>query len=280
MGVRIEHPQSLVDSIQYHGEERGEVLPPASYRLVCQANGRGFIRFACVPAVSSRVRYGTRTGVTNGWSLGRNNPFANSGMVVQLTADDWEGLGFRETRRVGLSAHVERCWEAAGQSQRAPAQRLMDFLAGKNGRLEDMPDCSCPVWFQQPPRVLAERGFTLAAGLRTFGKRMPRYLDADAILIAPESRIEPSRSTGPREFDAPMLPASSVRRGRWICRGILSGTGRDARGGRAIITTEKSRADPSGLPLSNNSVVIPLRQCLRSAAGPMRQPPQRRPICR
>ena len=47
-------PQSLVDSIQYHGEERGEVLPPASYRLVCQANGRGFIRFACVPAVSSR----------------------------------------------------------------------------------------------------------------------------------------------------------------------------------------------------------------------------------
>ena len=196
MGVRIEHPQSLVDSIQYHGEERGEVLPPASYRLVCQANGRGVHSFCMCPGgIVAPCATEPEQVVTNGWSPSkRNNPFANSGMVVQLTTDDWEGLGFRgQLGGLAFQRHVERtCWEAAGQTQRAPAQRLVDFLASKKGRTsKTLPDCSYVPGVvsvnlrELLPNVVSD---ALAAGLRTFCKRMPRYLDPDAILIAPESR--------------------------------------------------------------------------------------------
>ena len=196
MGVRIEHPQSLVDAIQYHGEERGDVLPPASYRLVCQANGRGVHSFCMCPGgIVAPCATEPEQVVTNGWSPSkRNNPYANSGMVVQLTAVDWEGLGFRgQLGGLAFQRDVERtCWEAAGRTQRAPAQRLVDFLAGDRGRTsKTLPDCSYTPGVvsvnlrELLPNVISD---ALAAGLRTFGKRMPRYLDPDAILIAPESR--------------------------------------------------------------------------------------------
>jgi uncharacterized FAD-dependent dehydrogenase len=196
MGVRIEHPQSLVDAIQYHGEERGDVLPPASYRLVCQANGRGVHTFCMCPGgIVAPCATEPEQVVTNGWSPSkRNNPYANSGMVVQLTAVDWECLGFRgQLGGLAFQRDVERkCWEAAGRTQRAPAQRLVDFLAGDRGRTsKTLPDCSYTPGVvsvnlrELLPDVISD---ALAAGLRTFGKRMPRYLDPDAILIAPESR--------------------------------------------------------------------------------------------
>jgi len=196
MGVRIEHPQSLVDAIQYHGEERGDVLPPASYRLVCQANGRGVHTFCMCPGgIVAPCATEPEQVVTNGWSPSkRNNPYANSGMVVQLTAVDWECLGFRgQLGGLAFQRDVERtCWEAAGRTQRAPAQRLVDFLAGDRGRTsKTLPDCSYVPGVvsvnlrELLPDVISD---ALAAGLRTFGKRMPRYLDPDAILIAPESR--------------------------------------------------------------------------------------------
>lgn len=196
MGVRIEHPQGLVDSIQYHGEKRGDALPPAAYRLVCQANGRGVHSFCMCPGgIVAPCATEQEQVVTNGWSPSkRNNPYANSGMVVQLEEADWEAEGF--TGALGglaFQRHVERmCWEAAGQTQRAPAQRLVDFLAGKQGRAsKDLPDCSYVPGVvsvnlrQLLPNVVSD---SLAEGLATFGKRMPRYLDQDAILIAPESR--------------------------------------------------------------------------------------------
>jgi len=84
------------------------------------------------------------------------------------------------------------CWEAAGQTQRAPAQRLVDFLSGEHGRVsKSLPNCSYVPGVvsvnlrELLPGVISD---ALAAGLRTFGKRMPRYLDRNAILIAPESR--------------------------------------------------------------------------------------------
>ena len=196
MGVRIEHPQTLIDAIQYHGEERGEVLPPASYRLVCQANGRGVHSFCMCPGgIVAPCATEQEQVVTNGWSPSkRNNPYANSGMVVQLEPADWEALGFRGVLGgLAFQRHIERlCWEAAGQSQRAPAQRLVDFLAGKGGRVsKHLPTCSyvpgvASVNLRELlPAVISE---SLAEGLATFGKRMPRYLDRDALLIAPESR--------------------------------------------------------------------------------------------
>lgn len=196
MGVRIEHPQSLVDAIQYHGEERGDVLPPASYRLVCQANGRGVHSFCMCPGgIVAPCATEPEQVVTNGWSPSkRNNPYANSGMVVQLTAVDWEGLGFQgQLGGLAFQRDVEQtCWEAAGRTQRAPAQRLVDFLSSDRGRTsKTLPDCSYVPGVvsvnlrELLPDVISD---ALAAGLRTFGKRMPRYLDPDAILIAPESR--------------------------------------------------------------------------------------------
>jgi uncharacterized FAD-dependent dehydrogenase len=196
MGVRIEHPQGLVDSIQYHGEPRGDALPPASYRLVCQANGRGVHSFCMCPGgIVAPCATEQEQVVTNGWSPSkRNNPYANSGMVVQLSEADWEAEGFSGALGgLAFQRHVERmCWEAAGETQRAPAQRLVDFLAGNKGRVsKDLPDCSYVPGVvsvnlrQLLPKVLSE---SLAQGLATFGKRMPRYIDRDAILIAPESR--------------------------------------------------------------------------------------------
>lgn len=196
MGVRIEHPQALVDSIQYHGEERGECLPPASYRLVCQANGRGVHSFCMCPGgIVAPCATEPEQVVTNGWSPSkRNNPYANSGMVVQLTSVDWEGLGFHgQLGGLAFQRDVERaCWEAAGRTQCAPAQRLVDFLAGAYGRTsKTLPDCSYVPGVvsvnlrELLPEVISD---ALAGGLRTFGNRMPRYLNRDAILIAPESR--------------------------------------------------------------------------------------------
>lgn len=196
MGVRIEHPQTLIDSIQYHGEERGEVLPPASYRLVCQANGRGVHSFCMCPGgIVAPCATEQEQVVTNGWSPSkRNNPYANSGMVVQLDPADWEAMGFRGALGgLAFQRHIERiCWEAAGKSQCAPAQRLVDFLAGKGGRVSrHLPRCSYVPGVvsvnlrELLPAVISE---SLAEGLATFGKRMPRYLDRDALLIAPESR--------------------------------------------------------------------------------------------
>ena len=199
MGVRLEHPQPLVDRHQYHlkgDQPRPDYLPAASYRLATKIKNRGVHSFCMCPGgIVAPCATEPEQVVTNGWSPSkRNNPYANSGMVVQLTAVDWEGLGFRgKLGGLAFQRDVERtCWEAAGRTQRAPAQRLVDFLAGDRGRTsKTLPDCSYTPGVvsvnlrELLPDVISD---ALAAGLRTFGKRMPRYLDPDAILIAPESR--------------------------------------------------------------------------------------------
>lgn len=193
LGVRIEHPQALIDREQYHGEPRGDVLPPASYTWTCQALGHGVHSFCMCPGgIIAPCATAPGEVVTNGWSPSkRNNPFANSGIVVQLGPEDWEPLGF--SGPLGAmefqSAVERRCFAAAGGTQRAPAQRLLDFLARRSSR--DLPPCSylpglVPVslWEVLPDCVARP----LAEGLRTFGKRMPAYLHPDAVLVAPESR--------------------------------------------------------------------------------------------
>ena len=213
MGVRIEHPQTLIDTIQYHGQDRGNWLPPASYRLVCQASGRGVHSFCMCPGgIIAPCATDAEGVVTNGWSPSkRNNPFANSGMVVQLTPEDWEKLGFMgPLGGLKFQREVERkCWEAAGQTQRAPAQRLVDFLKGESGvQSSTLPTCSyvpgvvsVNLW-QILPSVISN---ALASGLKTFVKRMPNYLHPDAILVAPESRTS-SPVRIPRDGQSLMHP--------------------------------------------------------------------------
>jgi len=193
LGVRIEHPQALIDREQYHGEPRGEVLPPASYSWTCQALGHGVHSFCMCPGgIIAPCATAPGEVVTNGWSPSkRNNPFANSGIVVQLGPEDWEPLGFSgPLGGCDFQSSVEqRCFQAAGGTQRAPAQRLLDFLARRPSR--DLPVCSylpgltaVSLWDVLPNCVTAP----LAEGLRTFGRRMPAYLHPDAVLVAPESR--------------------------------------------------------------------------------------------
>ncbi|MDE0870776.1 MAG: FAD-binding protein [Flavobacteriales bacterium] len=211
IGVRIEHPQSVIDQAQYHGEPRGDWLPPASYKLVCQARGRGVHSFCMCPG-GIIAPCATQDGevVTNGWSPSkRNNPFANSGMVVQIDESIWEAEGFSgPLGGLEFQQMIEkRCWEAAGKTQRAPAQRLHDFLEGDK-ESKDLPTCSyLPGIVSVNLRSLLPESIAepLAEGLATFGKKMPAFMHADAVLVAPESRTS-SPIRIPRDNDSLQHP--------------------------------------------------------------------------
>src|SRR5207244_2751365 len=89
--VRVEHPQHIIDSIQYHSRKRNPWLPPASYNLACQVEGRGVYSFCMCPGgIIAPAATGVHEIVVNGWSPSkRNNPFANSGMVASVTEKDF-----------------------------------------------------------------------------------------------------------------------------------------------------------------------------------------------
>lgn len=258
MGVRVEHPQGVIDHVQYHGEDRGDWLPAASYRLVCQAGGRGVHSFCMCPG-GIIAPCATRNDeiVTNGWSPSkRNNPYANSGIVVQLGPEDWEAAGYKgPLGAMNFQASVERlCWEAAGKTQAAPAQRLLDFLKEPGGHLSKtlpsnsyLPGVVSVNLRELLPPVISD---SLAEGLRTFGRRMPDFLHPDAILVAPESRTS-SPVRIPRDSDSLCHPEVSglfpTGEGAGYAGGILSAALDGIRVARAVKTLidSKKKADPS-----------------------------------
>lgn len=192
LGVRVEHPQSYIDSVQYHGEQ-GNWLPPASYKLVCQVGDHGVHSFCMCPGgIIAPCATAPEEVVTNGWSPSkRNNPFANSGMVVTVREEDWQAAGFRgPLGAMEFQAQVEHAaWLAAGQTQRAPAQRLIDFVAMRPSR--DLPACSylpgvVPADLHAIlPKFVAR---ALQQGFEKFGRSMKGFLHPDALVVAPESR--------------------------------------------------------------------------------------------
>lgn len=212
LGVRVEHPQVLIDQIQYHCEVRDPYLPPASYSLVHQAGGRGVYSFCMCPGgIIAPCATSPGEIVTNGWSPSRrNNPFANSGMVVSVEAEDLERMGFEgPLAAMQFQQSVEQlCCKAAGGSQAAPAQRILDFLANRTS--ETLPDCSYKPGIvsvnlrELLPDFIAE---SLAEGLAAFGKKMKGFLHPDALLVAPESRTSsPVRIPRDREsFEHPEI---------------------------------------------------------------------------
>ena len=198
MGVRIEHPQALIDSIQYHcplGLGRDPFLPPSAYSLVEQVNGRGAFSFCMCPGGIIATASTTQGElVVNGWSPSkRNNPFANSGMVVQVGIAD---VMKNEKRKAGelilhhFQEEVERkAYAAGGGKYVAPAQRMTDFVAGRTS--SSLPDNSYlrGVNAVNMKEVLPEFVFqTLQGAFKAFGKKMKGYFTEEAILIAPESR--------------------------------------------------------------------------------------------
>lgn len=192
LGVRIEHTQELIDRIQYHGRLNDEFLPPASYSLVTQVEGRGVYSFCMCPG-GIVAPCATEEGevVTNGWSPSkRNNPFSNSGIVVSVYPEDFAGYETDPFVCLEFQKEVEKeCWESAGRTQKIPAQRMLDFVQGKVSK--DFPRSS-----YQPgivsvdlnsvlPPIIANR---LKKAFVDFGRKLPGYLTNDAVLHAPESR--------------------------------------------------------------------------------------------
>lgn len=193
MGVRVEHPQELIDKIQYHGNSRGEFLPAASYNLAKQIDGRGVYSFCMCPGgfiVPSATMQ--EEVVVNGMSpSGRNSPYANSGIVVEIKPEDL--IKYSES---GVMAGIEfqkdlerEAWKNGGHTQRAPAQRLADFVSGVTSvslpKVSYFPGVTSSPLHNWLPKAIGRR---LRDGLRLFGQTMNGFLTNEAVILGVESR--------------------------------------------------------------------------------------------
>lgn len=193
VGVRAEHPQLLIDSIQYNQPERGPYLPPASYSFVEQVDQRGVYSFCMCPG-GIMVPAATAPGemVINGMSpTQRNTKFANSGMVVEIRPED-----LNEFRHLGVFAGLEfqrsierLCFALNGQTQFAPAQRMADFVSNRFS--QDLPETSyhpglvsVPLHDKLPKRIRTR----LQEAFQLIDKKAHGYLTNDAIVVGVESR--------------------------------------------------------------------------------------------
>jgi len=192
LGVRVEHPQQLIDKIQYKCDERGEFLPPSPYSIVKQINGRGMYSFCMCPGgVIAPCATSPGEVVTNGWSPSkRDQPTANSGIVIELRMSDFAAFGNSALAGMQFQKSIEQtAWVLGGKTQRVPAQRLVDFVDGKISQ-------NLPVTSYKPGVTSADLREvfpefihkTLQNGFKEFGKSMHGYLTNEAIVHAPESR--------------------------------------------------------------------------------------------
>lgn len=193
LGVRAEHSQQLIDSIQYSCDYRGEHLPPAPYSIVKQVNGRGMYSFCMCPGgVIAPCATSPGEVVTNGWSPSkRDQSTANSGIVVELKLED-----FRPFAKFGALAGMEfqksieqKAWHLAGETQKVPAQRMIDFTQSKVStdipKTSYVPGTTSIEMGKVFPGFLAQ---IMRQGFKEFGKSMRGYLTNEAVLHAPESR--------------------------------------------------------------------------------------------
>lgn len=197
MGVRVEHPRTLIDSIQYHGKTEG--MGAAEYRLVTQVEDRGVYSFCMCPGgfvVPSAT--GPDEIVVNGMSAaGRNSKWSNAAIVVETRPEDIpeefvqraKGAGCKALAGLYFRKYIEEETKKQGKGQAAPAQRMTDFLA--NRETKDFPPSSytpgivssrIDIWM---PEQIAGR---LAQGFLDFGKNMKGFVNKDAVLIASETR--------------------------------------------------------------------------------------------
>ena len=193
LGVRAEHPQSLIDSIQYSCDYRGELLPPAPYSIVKQVGGRGMYSFCMCPGgVIAPCATSPGEVVTNGWSPSkRDQATANSGIVIELKLEDFAPYSkFGPLAGLEFQKSIEqKAWHIAGETQKVPAQRMVDFT--KNIVSSDIPKTSYVPGTTSVEMGQVFPGFLsqiLREGFSEFGKSMRGYLTNEAILHAPESR--------------------------------------------------------------------------------------------
>lgn len=198
MGVRIEHPQTLIDTLQYHCESRGPYLPPAYYNIVEQVEGRGVFSFCMCPGgIIAPCATDQEEIVVNGWSPSkRNNPFANSGMAVQIDLQDIPGVEKDPLAGLRWQQVIEQqAYKLGGGLLKAPAQRMADFVNGKvsTGELDTsyLPGVTSVDLKEALPAFIYKR---LQAAFPEFGKKMRArngkgsYYTNEAILVGVESR--------------------------------------------------------------------------------------------
>jgi uncharacterized protein len=219
MGVRLEHPQLLIDQIQYHSPKgRGEFLPAAEYSLVNQVRNRGVYSFCMCPGgVVVPAASGPEQVVVNGMSSSsRGSKWANAGLVVEFHSEDLDfsgksvnpfgygtegAMGIEEALKatarttpelllMHFQEHLERCsYQQGGFSQTAPVQRMMDFTSGKvSSTLPDSsyaPGVVSSALHEWLPQSISTR---LQEGFRLFGKSHNGYLTNEALLLGVETR--------------------------------------------------------------------------------------------
>jgi uncharacterized FAD-dependent dehydrogenase len=197
LGIRIEHPQQIIDEQQYHCKIRDANLPPASYNLVEQVNGKGVFSFCMCPGgIIAAAATQPNEIVVNGWSPSkRNNPFANSGMVVQVEKTEIEKsnmnidvnspLAFLQFQKVV----EQKSFEMGGGKLVAPAQRMLDFVNGITST--SLPNCSYHPGLKSvdlkqvlPPFITQ----SIQGAFTHFSKKMKGYYTNEAVLVATESR--------------------------------------------------------------------------------------------
>lgn len=219
LGVRVEHPQQVIDQIQYHCLTRDPNLPPAAYSLVEQVNERGVFSFCMCPGgIIAPAATAPGEIVVNGWSPSkRNNPYANSGMVVQIDLQTAAQFLKQATKKevdlnhplllLEFQQYVEQqAFKSGGGLQVAPASRLVDFCTHKLSK--DLPDASYLPGLHAAdlsdvlPKFVHE---TLQNGFMAFGKKMKGYYTNDAIVVATESRTS-SPVRIPRDADSCQHP--------------------------------------------------------------------------
>jgi len=193
LGVRIEHQQSLIDSIQYRCKKRNDYLPPAAYSLKTQSGNRGVYSFCMCPGgIIAPAATSPGEVVVNGWSPSkRNNPYSNSGIVVTITEDDVKRFSKTGALRfLHFQKETEqKSFLAGGENLFAPAQRMVDFTEGKISSL--LPACSYKPGITSAPLAdIFPKEITqaLKAAFRDFGKKMKGYFTNEAVVVATESR--------------------------------------------------------------------------------------------
>ncbi|MFZ5890371.1 MAG: NAD(P)/FAD-dependent oxidoreductase [Myxococcota bacterium] len=196
LGVRIEHPQPLINRIQYGAFADHPKLPNAAYRVAHQVEGRGVFSFCMCPGGWVVPASTEPDGlVVNGMSLSRrSSPHANSGLVVAIEPNDWERAGFSgPLGGVELQRRIERAAaQAGGGALVAPAVRASDFTRGRVSSTVPESSYIPGIVAADVAAVLDAAGVPLAArlakALHAFGQRLPGYVSEEAVLIGVESR--------------------------------------------------------------------------------------------